>query len=65
MAAKKHIKKLAALVDATPDTLAEVIGDVLSETIDELQIYKPRACRRIARDIRRHRKANPGACGAT
>jgi hypothetical protein len=64
MAAKKRIKKLAALVDTTPEVLAEAIGDVLRETVNELQTYKPRSCRRIARGIHRHRKANPGARGA-
>jgi galactose-1-phosphate uridylyltransferase len=61
MAPKRRIKKLAALVDTTPETLAEVIGDVLRETVNELQTYEPRACGRIARDIRRHRKTNAGA----
>jgi hypothetical protein len=63
MAPKRRIKKLAALVDSTPETLAEVAGDVLRETVDELQRYKPNAGGRIARDICRHRKTSPGAGG--
>jgi hypothetical protein len=63
MVVKRRIRKLADLVDTTPETLAEVIGDVFRETVSELQTYKPRACGRIARDIRRHRKTNAGVCG--
>ena len=65
MGTKRRIKKLAALVGATPETLAEVIGDVLREIANELQTYKPRACGHIARDIHRHRKVNPGTGGVT
>ena len=57
----RRIKKLAALVNTTPETLAEVIGDVLRETVNELQTYEPRAGARIARGIRGHQKMNPGA----
>jgi hypothetical protein len=60
MAQKRRIKRLATLVDTTPETLAEVIGDVLRETVNELQSYKPRAGGRIARDIRRHRRISSG-----
>ena len=63
MAPKRRIRKLAVLVDATPEMLVEIMGDVFSETINELQVYKPRACGRIARDIRRHRQVNIGVCG--
>jgi len=65
MAPRRRIKKLAVLMDTTPETLVEVMGDVLRETVDELQKYKPRACGRMARDIRRHRQMNPGASGGT
>ena len=65
MAPRRRIRKLAALVDATPDMLVEVMGDVLSEAIDELQTYKPRTCGHIARDIRSHRKMDPDADGGT
>jgi len=61
MAPKRRIKKLAALVNATPDMLAEVIGDLLCETVTELQMYKPRAYGRVTSGIHRHRKTNPGA----
>jgi hypothetical protein len=63
MASKKRIKKLAVLVDTTPETLGEVMGDVLRETVNELHTYKPQACQRIARDIRKHRKMNRGDHG--
>mgnify|MGYP001100339248 CR=1 FL=1 len=63
MAPRKRIEKLAVLVDTTPETLAEVMGDVLSDTVDELHTYKPRVWGRIARGIRRHRKVSVGACG--
>jgi hypothetical protein len=65
MAPKRRIEKLAVLVDTTPETLVEVMGDVLSDTVGELQTYKPRACARIARDIRRHRQMSLGTCGGT
>jgi len=65
MAPRRRIEKLAVLVGTTPETLVEVMGDVLSDTVGELQTYKPRACGRIARDIRRHRQMNFGACGDT
>jgi hypothetical protein len=63
MGPRRRIKKLAVLVDTTPETLVEVMGDVLSDTVNELQTYKPKVCGRIARDIRRHRQMNVGACG--
>jgi hypothetical protein len=63
MAPRRHIKKLAVLVDTTPEALVEIMGDVFSETIHELQMYKPRACGRIARDIRRHRQMNGVGAG--
>lgn len=61
MAPKRRISRLAALVDSTPETLTEAMEDVLRETVDELQTYKPRACRRIVGDLRRHRKRHSGA----
>jgi hypothetical protein len=60
MAPKRRIRKLAALVHTTPETLTEVIGDVLRETVNELQRYKPSAGGRVARDIRRHRRIDSG-----
>ena len=65
MAPRRRIKKLAVLADTTPEMLIEVMGDVLRETVDELQMYKPRACGRMAREIRRHRQMKPGTCGGT
>jgi hypothetical protein len=61
MASKRRIKKLAALVGTTPETLAEVIGDVLRDTVNELRACMPKAGRRIAQGIRRHRKMDSGA----
>jgi hypothetical protein len=61
MAPRRRIKKLAVLVDTTPEVLVEIMGDVFSETINELQMYKPRACGRIARDIPRRAAALRGA----
>jgi hypothetical protein len=58
MTPKRRIRKLAALVGTTPETLTEVIGDALRDTINELQIRKPKADRRIARRLRRRRKKN-------
>ena len=58
MAPKRRIRRLAALVNTAPETLAEVIGDVLRDTVKELQMYEPGTGRRIAGDIRRHRKTN-------
>ena len=58
MAPRRRMKKLAVLVDSTPEILQEVIGAVLRETVTELQTNRPRAAGRIARDIRRHRKAD-------
>jgi len=63
MAPKRRIKKLAALVHTTPETLTEVIGDVLRETVSELQTYEPRTGGRVAGDIRRHRKTNSETWG--
>jgi hypothetical protein len=62
MAPTRRIQKLAVLVDTTPEMLVEIMGDVFSETINELQTYKPRACGRLARDIHRHRM-NLAVCG--
>lgn len=53
MAPKRRIKKLAALVETTPETLTEVIGDILHETVNERQRYKPRAAGRMARGVGR------------
>ncbi len=74
MAPRRRIRRLAVLVDTTPDRapkcgimhlgtqmLVEIMGDVFSETINELQTYKPRACGRIARDIRPTRSGAAGA----
>jgi hypothetical protein len=58
MAPRRRMKKLAVLVDSTPEILQEVIGVVLRETVTELQTNRPRAAGRIARDIRRHRRAD-------
>ena len=65
MAPRRRIKKLAVLVDTTPEMLVEVMGDVLSETIEELQTNKPGTCGHLARDIRTHRRMNPDAGGGT
>ncbi len=61
MAPKRRMKRLAALVRTTPETLTEVMGAVLCETVHELRTYEPSACGRIARDIRRHRRINMAA----
>jgi hypothetical protein len=61
MAPKRRIEKLAALVHTTPETLKEVIDDVLRETVNELRTDEPRAGGRIARDVRRHRKTGSSA----
>jgi hypothetical protein len=60
MAPKRRIRKLAALVHTTPETLTEVIGDVFRETVNELKRRKPRAGGRIARGISRHRRTGSG-----
>ncbi len=62
MAQRRRIRKLAVLVDAAPETLLAVIGDVRRETVNELQTYKPGVCERVARAIRRHRQIDPGVC---
>ncbi len=58
MTPKRRIGKLAALVGTTPETLTEVIGDALRDTIHEVQIRKRKAGRRIVRRLRRRRKKN-------
>ena len=60
MGRKAHMKKLAALVNAKPEMLAEVLADTLRETVGELQVYKPRTCGRITRGIQRHHKLTRG-----
>jgi hypothetical protein len=65
MAPRRRVKKLAVLVDTTPEMLMDIMGDVFSETISELQTYKPRVCGRLARDIRRHRQMTCGVCGGS
>ncbi len=65
MAPRRRIQKLAVRVGTTPDTLAEVVGDVLRETVNELQTYRPRGCGRMARDIHRHRQVNLDDGGGT
>ena len=58
MAPKRRIRKLAALVDTAPETLVQVIGDVLRDTVHELRTCQPRAGGHIMRNIRRHRQVN-------
>jgi hypothetical protein len=56
MTPKRRIQKLAALVDAAPNVVAEVVADVLHETVNELRTYKPGTCRRVVQGIRKHQK---------
>ncbi|MCU0914589.1 MAG: hypothetical protein MUC88_08510 [Planctomycetes bacterium] len=56
MAVKGRIRQLAVLVNTMPETLAEVMGDMSREALNELQAYNPKACGRMVRSIRRHRK---------
>jgi len=58
MAPKRRIRRLAALVNTTPETLVQVIGDVLGDTVHELRACQSRAGGRIVRNIRRHRRKN-------
>ncbi len=64
MTPKRRISKLAARMGTTPETLTEVIGDALRDTINELQIRKSKAGRRLVRRLRRRRKKNADARSA-
>jgi len=56
MAVKGRIQQLAVLVNTTPETLVEIMGDMSRETLNELQVRNPRAGGRVARNLRRHRR---------
>jgi hypothetical protein len=56
--ARKRLRKLADLVETTPEMLTEVIEEVFRECLNELD--KPNACRRIAQDLRLHEQRRPG-----